>query len=241
MVQTLLPSGPIICGLDSTLERRRGRKIKAKGVYRDPVRSSRNCFVKSTGLRWLSLMLLAPIPWAGRTWALPFLTCLAPSERFYQESVRAHKKLTDWGRQMVMQLRRWLPGRALVIVADSGFAAISWLFELAQLPGQLCLIVRFRLGAALYEPAPKRQRGQRGRSRKKGKRLPTLAQIAQNAKTKWKRVALPDWYGEGRRVVEIVSDTAVWYHGGQPPLRSVGSSFVIQEASSRPKPCSRPI
>ena len=241
LVKTFVPRGPIVCGLDDTIERRRGAQIKAKGIYRDPVRSSHSHVVKASGLRWLSLMLLAPIPWAKRTWALPFLTCLAPSERFYQESVRAHKKLTDWGRQMVMQLRRWLPGRALVIVADSGFAAISWLFELAQLPGQLCLIVRFRLGAALYEPAPKRQRGQRGRSRKKGKRLPTLAQIAQNAKTKWKRVALPDWYGEGRRVVEIVSDTAVWHHGGQPPLRSVGSSFVIQEASSRPKPCSRPI
>jgi hypothetical protein len=150
---------------------------------------------------------------------LPFLTCLAPSERFYKEKTRAHKKLTDWGRQMVMQLRRWLPERQLVVVADSSFAAILWLFQLSQLPGKICLIVRFRMDAALYEPAPKQRRpSQRGRTRKKGQRLPTLEQVAQNAKTKWQRVTIPDWYGEGRRIVEIVSNTAVWYHSGQPPL-----------------------
>lgn len=218
LVQTFVPKGPVICGLDDTIERRRGAKIKAKGIYRDPVRSSHGHFVKASGLRWLSLMLLTPIPWTGRTWALPFLTCLAPSERFYQTKARAHKKLTDWGRQMVMQLRRWLPSRPLVIVADSSFAAILWLFQLSQLPGQLCLIVRFRLDAALYAPAPKRHPGQRGRSRLKGKRLPTLEQVAQNAGTKWQRVVIPNWYGEGRRLVEIVSNTAVWYHSGQPPL-----------------------
>lgn len=218
LVQAFAPTGPIICGLDDTIERRRGAKIKAKGIYRDPVRSSHGHFVKASGLRWLSLMLLAPIPWAQRTWALPFLTCLAPSERFYEKKARAHKKLTDWGRQMVRQLRRWLPERQLVIVADSSFAVILWLFELSRLPGQLCLIVRFRLDAALYEPAPKRRPGQRGRTRIKGKRLPTLEQIAQNRKTQWPRVTIRDWYGEGRRVVEIVSNTAVWYHSGQPPL-----------------------
>ena len=219
LVQTFVPSGPIICGLDDTIERRRGVKIKAKGIYRDPVRSSHGHFVKASGLRWLSLMLLVPIPWAQRTWALPFLTCLAPSERFYKEKARAHKKLTDWGRQMVMQLRRWLPDRQLIIVADSSFAAILWLFQLSQLPGKICLIVRFRLDAALYEPAPKHRRpGQRGRTPKKGKRLPSLEQVAQNRKTQWQRVTIPDWYGEKRRRVEIVSDTAIWYHAGQPPL-----------------------
>jgi DDE superfamily endonuclease len=174
-------------------------------------------------------MLLTPIPWAKRTWALPFLTCLAPSERFYEKKVRTHKKLTDWARQMVMQLRRWLPERQLVtlapaasagVVADSSFAVILRLFELSQLPGQICLIVRFRFAkrAALYEPPPPHKPHQRGAPPKKGQRLPTLEQVAQDTKTKWKRMTIPDWYGEGRRVVEIVSDTAVWYHSGQPPL-----------------------
>ena len=119
---------------------------------------------------------------------------------------------------MVMQLRRWLPERQLVIVADSSFAAILWLFQLSQLPGQICLIVRFRMDAALYEPAPPRRPHQHGAPRKKGKRLPTLEHVAQDIKTKWQRVTIPNWYGEGRRIVEIISNTAVWCHSGQPPL-----------------------
>jgi hypothetical protein len=218
LVQTFVPTGPIVCALDPTLERRRGAKIKAKGIYRDPVRSSHSHFVKASGLRWLSLMVLAPIPWAQRVWALPFLTCLAPSQHYYEGKARAHKKLTDWGRQMIAQLRRWLPDRQLVVVADSEFAAITWLVRLTQLPGELCLIVRLRLDAALYKPAPKRTARTKGRPRRKGARLPTLKQVAANPKTRWQRVTIRNWYGQGRRVIEIVSQTAVWFHSGQPPL-----------------------
>jgi hypothetical protein len=163
-------------------------------------------------------VLLAPIPWAGRVWALPFLTCLAPSERYYEGKARAHKTVLDWGRQMIKQLRRWLPERALVIVADSEFAAILWLFRLTQLPGPLSVIVRLRLDAALYEPAPKRTARTKGRPRKKGKRLPTLEQVAAEPQTRWQRVTVRHWYGEGQRLIEIVSLTAVWFHNGLPPL-----------------------
>ena len=71
--------GPLIFGVDETLERRRGRSIGALGVYRDAVRSSRSQVVKASGLRWISLMWLGQVPWAGRHWALPVLTVLAPS------------------------------------------------------------------------------------------------------------------------------------------------------------------
>ena len=205
-------------GLDDTIERRRGDKIKAKGIYRDPVRSSRSHFVKASGLRWLSLMLLVPIPWAQRVWALPFLTALAPSERYFAGKGRSHKKLTDWARQMLLQVRRWLPERRLVVVADSSFAVLALLDRALRLANPICLITRFRLDAALYDPAPERCPGQKGRPPLKGNRQPTLAQVAQNPETQWKCVTLPDWYGEGPRTVEIASDTAVWYHGGEPPV-----------------------
>jgi len=223
LLQTFAASGPVIVGLDDTIERRRGAKIKAKGIYRDPVRSSHSHFVKASGLRWLSLMLLVPIPWAQRVWALPFLTCLAPSERFYRGKARAHKKLTDWARQMLLQLRRWLPQRRLVVVADSSFAVISLLWRMTQLAQPICMIVRLRLDAALYEPAPPRRPHQIGRPRLKGQRLPTLQQVAENPKTRWQRVTIPQWYGEGRRTLEVVSGTAVWRHSGQPvvPIRWV--------------------
>ncbi|MDO9713006.1 transposase [Paracraurococcus lichenis] len=111
LLDAFAPSGPVLLGLDDTIERRRGKRISAKGIYRDPVRSSHGHFVKATGLRWLSLMLLVPISWAGRVWALPFLTALAPSERYCRERGLRHKKLTDWGRQLVLQatLMVWTP------------------------------------------------------------------------------------------------------------------------------------
>src|SRR5512135_1297171 len=155
LITTWALTGNLVMGLDDTIERRRGDKIKAKGIYRDPVRSSHSHFVKASGLRWLSLMLLVPIPWAHRVWALPFLTVLAPSERYYQGQGRTHKKLTDWARQMVLRVRRWLPKRRLVLVADSGFAAIDWLASLRQPAQPICLITRFRLDVALFKPAPK--------------------------------------------------------------------------------------
>jgi DDE superfamily endonuclease len=223
LVQTFTPSGPLVLGLDDTLERRRGAKINAKGIYRDPVRSSHRHFVKASGLRWLCLMLLVPIPWAGRVWALPFLTVLAPSQRYHQERGQRHKKLTDWARQMILQVRRWCRHRPLVVVADSSFAALELLGAVAQMPQPLCLIIRLRLDAALYQPAPPCLPGAKGRPRRKGARLPTLEQLLACPATVWTEVRVPHWYGEGARMVETASHTAVWYHAGLPlvPLRWV--------------------
>lgn len=218
LVQAFAARGPIVVGIDDTIERRWGQTIKARGIYRDPVRSSHSHTVKASGLRWLSLMLLVAVPWAKRVWALPFLTVLAPSARYYQGHARAHKKLTDWARQALLQVRRWLPQRTLVVVADSGFAVIALLWRLTQLANPMCLITRLRLDAGLYEPAPQRKPGQMGRSRAKGSRLPTLNQVLQQAKTRWRCVTLANWYGQGRRTVELVSGMAVWYHSGQPAL-----------------------
>src|SRR5205814_9321867 len=119
LVAAFAPEGPLVVGVDETLERRRGAKIAAKGIYRDAVRSSHAHFVKASGLRWVCLMLLVPLPWAGRAWALPFLTALAPSERYARERGRRHKALTDGARQLPRAVRRWWPERPLVAVADS--------------------------------------------------------------------------------------------------------------------------
>ena len=216
LITAFAPSGPVVLGIDDTIERRRGKRIAAKGIYRDPVRSSKNHFVKASGLRWLSLMLLAPIPWAERTWALPFLTVLAPSERYGRERGRRHKKLTDWARQMALQARRWLPGREIVLLGDSSFAALDFLVTVAR--HGLTGITRLRLDAALYEPAPPRRPGTIGRPRTKGARLPNLADVLVDEATCWQQVTMPAWYGERERVVEICSATAVWRHGGLPVL-----------------------
>ncbi len=218
LVAAFAPTGPLILGLDETIGRRWGPKIAATGRYRDAVRSSTGYFVKVSGLRWISLMLLVPIPWAGRVWALPFLTALAPAERHDRDRRRRHKTLTDWGRQMLLRVRRWLPERALVVVADSGDAAIALLARRARLPRPIAVITRLRLDAALYEPPPPRLPRQRGRPRVKGRRRPTLAARLADPATAWTSAVVANWYGAGARAVAVASDTAVWYHGGLPPV-----------------------
>jgi len=218
LVTTFAASGPLVLGVDETLERRRGAKIAAKGIYRDAVRSSHSHFVKASGLRWICLMLLVPIPWAGRVWALPFLTALAPSERANAAAGRRHKTPTDWARQLLRVVRRWYPRRAIVAVADSGYAALSLLAACGALPMPVTVITRLRLDAALYAPVPPRQAKQNGRPRVKGVRLPTLAACMADPTTCWQSVTLAHWYGQGECSVELASHTAVWYHTGLPPV-----------------------
>jgi hypothetical protein len=234
LVRVFAPSGRLVLGIDETLERRQGEKIAKRGIYRDSTRSSRSFFVKSSGLRWVSLMLLASIPWAKRVWALPFLSALAPSERYNQERGRRHKKLSDWARQMLKQVRRWLPERPIVLVADSGYAVLTFLDACVKLQNPVTVVTRLRLDAALYEPAPPREQKRErepgrkankanvnkanGRPRKKGKRLPALEQVLVDPKTVWTKTTVARWYSHGRREVETVTGTAVWYHAGMPPV-----------------------
>src|SRR5437868_14410715 len=153
---------PLIFGVDDTIERRRGEKIAAKGIYRDPLRSSHSHFVKASGLHWLCCIWLVEISWAGRIWALPFLTVLCPSERFYQERKRRHQTLVERAWQIIELLSRWLPTRPLVFVADSSFAVLDLLKQVSVLPNA-SLITRLRLDAALYDAAAERKVGQKGR------------------------------------------------------------------------------
>jgi hypothetical protein len=83
LLLTLLvpPGATIVLGADDTLERRGGRKIKAKGCYRDPVRSSEKHVICCFGLKWVSMMLLVPAPWSRRVWASSFLTALCWPEK----------------------------------------------------------------------------------------------------------------------------------------------------------------
>jgi len=207
----------LVFGLDDTTLRRWGKQIKARGIYRDPIRSSHSHVVKVSGLRWLCCMLLTPIPWANRVWALPFLSVLCPSERFYEQRRRRHQSLIERAWQLIRLLRRWLPGRELVVVTDSSFAALELLAQVQSLP-KTCLITRVRLDAALYEPAPPRAPGHHGRPRLKGKRLPTLEAVLADDDTKWTTLKVEQWYGEGPRDIEVATDTARWYHAGKAPV-----------------------
>lgn len=215
ILERLLPAGPVIIGIDDTIERRWGKKIAARGIYRDPVRSTHGHLVKASGLRWLAFMVMIPLPWTVRRWALPFLTILAPSEHYDETHRRRHKTMVDWARQGILQIRRWLPNRLIVIVADSGFAAIELI---AVVRRHVCFVTRLRLDANLFEPPPPRRPGRPGRTAKRGRKLPKLTQVLTDPATIWKTIVMPEWYGGKRCRLQFTSGTAIWYHGGMPPL-----------------------
>src|ERR1700751_2665045 len=216
VVRSFAPTGVVVIGLDDTLERRRGQQIKAKAIYRDPVRSSHSHMVKASGLRWLCAMVLAEIPWAQRVWALPFLTALCPSQRYHQQRGQRHKSLPQWAGQLIGLVHRWLPGRELVVVTDSSYAVIELLKQVSDTPA-VSLLSRLRLDAALYDPAPARAPRQHGRPRKKGARRPTLQHLLTAPQTHWTRLTVAHWYGGKARAVEVCTETAVGYHSGLPP------------------------
>jgi hypothetical protein len=220
LIDQFVPSGVVLIALDDTLERRRGRKIQAKGIYRDAVRSSKSHFAKASGLRWLCLMLLSEMPFSQRRWALPILTRLSPSERYSTDRRRRHKTLTDQARGVLLQLRRWLPRREIVCVCDSSFAALELLDAVRR---ELTIITRLRLDAAIYEPAPERTAATKGRPRVKGKKLPTLKQLLSDPEQVWTALLLKRWYQQNDRMVEVLTGTAVWYHSGMAvvPIRWV--------------------
>jgi hypothetical protein len=136
---------------------------------------------------------------------------------------------------LALQARRWLPGRDLILVTDSGFAALLFLDAMRR--GGISTITRLRLDAALYEPAPPRPPGTIGRPRTKGARLPALSEVLAAKNTPWRRVNVPGWYGAGERTIEITSATAVWRHGGLPvaPIRWV----LIRDPENRFAPQAR--
>ena len=196
---------------------------RAKGIYRDPVRSSKGHFVKASGLRWLSLMLLAPIPWAGRVWALPFLTVL---------TLRA---LLPRARQAA-QAADGLGTRSACRYVDGCLARgrTAWGQQLRR-SGSPCGSRPPQAGlrhpsAAGCGPLRSQHRPQAGDGRAtadQGARLPTLAAFLARENTRWMRVTVPGWYGEGDRDVEICSATAVWRHTGLPVLPVLPIRWVL--------------
>jgi hypothetical protein len=214
LITCLVPPGaPLILGADDTVERRSGRKIAAKGCYRDAVRSTKKHVIRCFGLKWVAMMLLVPVPWARRVWALPFFTVLCwPAAK---NGRRRHKTSIDRVRQMMKQVRRWWPGRRLVLVVDGGFAAVS--LALACVKSQVGMVSRLRWDAALYHPPGPQPPGKRGRKPSKGQRQRSLQDWAERSDTPWEDVEV-DWYGGQRKQLWVFSHTALWYTPGLPPV-----------------------
>jgi hypothetical protein len=215
LIIALVPKDfPLIVLVDETLERRKGQRIWAKGYYRDAVRSSQKTVVKCMGLKWISMMLLVPLPWNKRPWALPFLTLLAPSERANQERGRTHKTTVDWTCTMVRLVSRWVK-RAWILVGDGAYACIELGHHCARL--NVTLISRLRLDANLYEAPPIVPQGRRGRKPIKGAKMLSLKDQANDPNRTWVERSIR-WYGGEKKIVRILTGKNLWYKSGEKPL-----------------------
>jgi hypothetical protein len=219
LVLAVLPAdAPIVLAADDTIERRNGRRIRAKGCYRDPVRSSKKHPIKCFGLKWVVLTVLVPVPWADRAWALPILTALHWPEG--KGPRRGHKSAIDWARQMALQVRRWVPERALILTLDGGFAAVALASDCRR--HRITLVCRLRIDAALYDAPGPVMPGRRGPKPTKGPRQPSPKRRAADPATAWESVEVA-WYGGRSKVMRVVAGTALWHtaHLAPVPIRWV--------------------
>ena len=162
-------------------------------------------------------MLLAEVPWARRVWALPFLTVLAPSRHYHEARGRRHKTITDWARQMLCRLHRWLPDRELVVVGDRTYATLKLLAACQGMNPPVTFLTRLRLDAVLHDPPPPRRPGQIGRPRVVGARQPSLQARLADPATVWTDLR-QRWPNGTRRRLQAATGTALWYHPGQPTV-----------------------
>lgn len=215
LVQVLPSSWPLVIGTDDTMERRWGKKITAKGCYRDAGRSTAKQVVTCCGLTWVAMMVLIPLPWSPRPWALPFLTVLAPSQRANAQAGTRHKTAIDWTIQMVKVVSRWLQEKPWVLVGDGSYAwvRLAW----ACRTRQVTLVARLRLDARLYALPEPRPPSTRGPKPKKGLRLPPLKARVAEALQQGPEVEVP-WYGGVRKRVRVLTDIGLWHTPGEPPL-----------------------
>jgi hypothetical protein len=109
LVATFAPTSPLVVGIDEgdPSVDMAPRSLPPESIEILCARATATP-VKMTELRWICLHLLAPIPWAGYTWALPFLTALAPSERYTLRRHRRFKPITLWAHQLIR--RRHIAG-----------------------------------------------------------------------------------------------------------------------------------
>lgn len=212
---------PLIVAADETLERRRGKCIRARGHFRDPVLSSEKHSIASEGLRWVSMMLLVKLPWSERVWALPFLTLLAPHHKTNRALGKRHKTSIDWVQQMTSQVRRWLPDHPLILLTDGGLIAVRLGLRCAHYAHPVTFVSRLHLNIRLFDPPlPSKRKN----AAAVGQRQDTLEKRLTDPASAWTRQTIR-WYGGKQRRIEWVTGTALWQTPSQPksplPIRWV--------------------
>lgn len=218
IITLCLPAGaPLLLVIDETLERRRGRRIRYKGWFHDPVRSTAVKISTTLGIRWLCLAILVPVPWSQRLWALPFMVLPALSQKTCQRLHKPQRTLTDWAAMVITRVRRWQPNHDIFVTGDGSYAVLELVNRCQELDKPVRLISRLRLDARLYDPPGERPHGKSGRKPTKGNRQPSLQERLVDPRSAWQSLTVT-WYGSLAKPIEFITGTALWYRCGHKPI-----------------------
>jgi hypothetical protein len=214
----LIPSSyiPIIV-LDETIERRKGKNIKAKGCYRDAVRSTQKHVVKCFGLKWLPLCLIIKLPWSKRPWALPFLTFLQYSKQYDKDRNHRHRTTIDYAILGVWFFSKWMGKLTWILLGDGGFASVELANACLENGGHL--ISRLRIDARLYSEPPERISGKKGRIASKGKQIASFKSMIEHKELVWQDVEV-NWYAGQKKKLQYLSGIDLMYKATHPLVRS---------------------
>ena len=221
LIRTFAPffSDKFVFAIDEHLERRRGDRIKAKGCYRDAVRSSKSYVVKCFGLKWICLSLIVFVPWSKRAFALPFMTVLAPSKACNEKEGKQHKTTIDWAGQMICIMSKWMqkidPTKTISLVGDGAYACVHFAWQC--MTRKIRLITRFRLDSALYATLDPNRPKKRGRPALKGEKVCSLKQRSTDTSFTWETLSV-NWYGQVQKAIEYQTDVNLWYTPGEKPI-----------------------
>jgi len=216
LIVSMVGSGnPFVFFIDETLERRKGPKIKAKGYYRDAVRSSKKVVVKSSGLKWLTLAVSWRFPFSERYFALPFMTVLEPSAKSDKAAKRRHKTTLQWTIQMLIQVVRWLKNTPIILVGDGGFACGKLAWRCLKL--KISLITRLKINACLYDFPPEDEPGKRGRKKTKGAKLYSFKEMLELTDLEWTEIIV-EGYGQKKKRLKYISNISLWGADGFLPV-----------------------
>jgi hypothetical protein len=198
----LKPGDPIVVPIDDTLGRHTGKKIAGASMHRDPLLSTGKRPFFHWGHLWVVMSIAVPA--FGKTWALPVLFRLHRGKKRCKAEKRPYRKCPELAAELLKILAEAFPDRCIIVVGDSAYTNSS---IMRGRPKNVTVVGRSRLDAALYALPPASRRGQMGRPRLRGARLPSPEKQVANAR--WKRVEVTV-YGRTVQVRVVVID-ALWY------------------------------
>lgn len=240
LVAAFVPTGIIVLAGDDTLCRKRGLTLYGAGMHHDPLISSRALKLVSWGHDWVVLALLVPLPrWAPtKVFALPLgfrlyknrqgLTkgkkkriTVSPGQKSNAARSKTRQRPADPNHrtrpellvELIALFASWFPDREIMVTGDSAYGGRS---VLQKLPAHVHLISHAHPKAALYAPASPASPHQKGRRRKKGARLPGMAQWAQDATQPWQTLKFDQFGLHATLQVKVMQ--ALYYKAGKDRL-----------------------